>query len=70
MTDDRFKDAGEFHPDRAWDKIQEENSTRARDAKYPKRWWHDTVFSLAGLAVLLMLAVSVVLILLALFGIL
>jgi hypothetical protein len=39
MSEDRFKDAGHFHPARAWEKITRTNKARAFDAKHPLTWW-------------------------------
>ena len=63
-TDDRFKGTGEFHPEKAWAKMDREAKDRAFEAKHPTRWWHSLAFPwgvglllliLAGCAIYLLL---------------
>lgn len=56
MTDDRFKDAGEFEPKKAWAKIARADKDRAFEAKYPARWWHALAFPWGVILLLLALA--------------
>lgn len=38
MSDDRFKDAGEFEPKRAWGKIRKGDFLRRSEARNPMRF--------------------------------
>ncbi|AVH90027.1 TPA: hypothetical protein ACGCEE_000254 [Stenotrophomonas maltophilia] len=53
QTEDRFKGTGQFHPDKAWAKIDREAKDRAFDAKHPPKWWHSLAFPW-GVALLLL----------------
>lgn len=37
MTDDRFKDAGQFEPEKAWSDIQKADQRRATGERHPMR---------------------------------
>ena len=37
MSDDRFKDAGQFEPERAWGEIQKEDQRRSSNERHPMR---------------------------------
>lgn len=60
QTDDRFKGTGQFHPDKAWAKIDREAKDRAFDAKHPPKWWHSLAFPW-GVVLLLIAGVAAVL---------
>lgn len=49
MTDDRFKDAGQFAPDKAWSRIVRDDSRRHAAARVT---WKDSVFATCMLALL------------------
>lgn len=55
MSDDRFKDAGEFEPEKAWSNIRKTDSDRSFDAKHPlSRWdrfWIPASLTLLALAI-------------------
>lgn len=70
MSDDRFKDAGQFQPEKAWRRIRHENLDRKLEAEFPKKWWHDIVFGWGGLIVLLGTLASIGLLIYSLFGVL
>lgn len=51
MIDDRFKDAGQFQPDRAWSQIVKDDSRRRAAARIT---WKDSAFA-AWMVVLLLI---------------
>ena len=52
MTDDRFKDAGQFEPQKAWDKIQKSDQQRELAARHPMRM-RDYLIVVGGAAALI-----------------
>lgn len=60
MNDDRFKDAGQFEPGKAWSKISQADADREFEAKNPTKWWHGAYFTLWGGAALLAIIVAIV----------
>lgn len=53
MSDDRFKNAGQFEPETAWVAIKQQNAARDFDSKYPLTWW-DRFWIPTSLALLLL----------------
>ncbi len=47
MTDDRFKDAGQFQPEKAWAKIKTDDFVRSSKAKHPMQF-RDYVILVGG----------------------
>ncbi|MBN5028198.1 hypothetical protein JY419_02005 [Stenotrophomonas maltophilia] len=52
MTDDRFKDAGQFQPEKAWAKIKTDDFARSSKAKHPMRF-RDYVILVGGAVALI-----------------
>ncbi len=52
MTEDRFKDAGEFHPERAWSEIRRKDWERKHEAG-GRGGGRIAIYLVAGLLVLL-----------------
>lgn len=50
MSDDRFKNAGEFEPNRAWARVVRDNSRRRAAARIT---WKDSTFAAWMVALLL-----------------
>lgn len=55
MTDDRFKDAGQFHPEKAWSEIRRKDWERKHEAGSRGGGW----LALALLACVLLIVVCV-----------
>ena len=55
---------------KSWGEIQREKAKEDFERKYPSKWWHDTVFTLAGWSVILAFIASVIATLVGLWGIL
>ncbi|WP_323162773.1 hypothetical protein [Stenotrophomonas maltophilia] len=52
MTDDRFKDAGQFQPEKAWAKMKTDDFVRSSKAKHPMRFM-DYVILVGGAVALI-----------------
>lgn len=52
MTDDRFKDAGQFHPERAWSEIRRKDWERKHEAG-SRGGGRVAIYLVAGLILLL-----------------
>lgn len=55
---------------KSWEQQQREKAKADFERKYPSKWWHDAVFSIAGMAIILGLLASVIGTLVALWGVL
>lgn len=45
---DKWKGTGQFHPDAAWKKIQQDNMDRELERKTPLKWWEPLFFTVWG----------------------
>lgn len=52
MNDDRFKNAGQFEPVRAWNKIKTADFIRSSEAKHPMRIRHFLIVAGGAIAII------------------
>lgn len=60
MTDDRFKDAGQFHPEKAWSEIRRKDWERKHEASLGFKGWALVLGIVASLAVTVIGAIAFV----------
>lgn len=52
MNDERFKDAGQFEPHKAWSRIKTSDFIRSSEAKHPMRFRNYLIVGLGALALI------------------